>query len=108
MLNFLIGERFTFYYIYIKTFMIDENRLETFSFTFYYIYIKTYYLFYILYITDYSNLHSTIFILKLAKNKCGIPSKLFTFYYIYIKTIPLENNLYANYIFTFYYIYIKT
>ena len=53
------------------------------------------------YMFTQTHLHSIIFILKpLARNKCGVPSKLFTFYYIYIKTRPhlhkYENILYLH------------
>ena len=77
--------RFTFYYIYIKTWENGGRGFKKYTFTFYYIYIKTlwnleFYLYNPLY------LHSTIFILKPMPEMQEVKMKAFTFYYIYIKT----------------------
>ena len=77
---------FTFYNIYIKTTEVDCIRLD--------------------HLTD---LHSIIFILKLAPLRIVTSLKIsFTFYNIYIKTLSKVLTVLTGPIFTFYNIYIKT
>ena len=60
-----LRQRFTFYYIYIKTGAVKDGEVELVAFTFYYIYIKTH--LYLFRKTVFLYLHSTIFILKQRK-----------------------------------------
>ena len=99
--------RFTFYNIYIKTLHILLKCEFIIVFTFYNIYIKTHYQLQNLHLLR--NLHSIIFILKLAPLRIVTSLKIsFTFYNIYIKTLSKVLTVLTGPIFTFYNIYIKT
>ena len=99
-------QRFTFYFIYIKTCMLMV------------IVMQEAYLHSTLFILKLNkcfelplskkDLHSTLFILKRKVVEFFRDKLTFTFYFIYIKTVPLILMILDIITFTFYFIYIKT